>query len=264
MLLGVVRPTSGEGFVFNEPIGEDRASVAIRARTAYVSEDKRLYNYMTAGQILDFTRPLYPHWSRGRERELLVRFNLPLDPKFGALSKGMRTKLALVLALARRAPLLILDEPSEGLDPIAAEHMLLAVVQAAAEGATVFFSTHQISEVERVADRVIILQSGRVVLEGSLEDLRARYRRIHLAFPMRAPVEEMKIDGVRKASSEGHVMSLLADGHHEEITGRAHALGAISVTVQPVSLRELFLESVEEPGSTGVPACEAKGSHDLA
>ncbi|HXB74406.1 MAG TPA: ABC transporter ATP-binding protein [Candidatus Acidoferrales bacterium] len=266
MLLGLVRPTSGEGFVFSEPIAEDRASVAIRSRTAYVSEDKRLYSYMTARQILDFTRPLYPNWSRRRERELLLRFNLPLDRKFSGFSKGMRTKLALVLALARSAPLLILDEPSEGLDPIATEHMLVAVIQAAAEGATVFFSTHQISQVERVADRVIILQSGRLVLEGSLEDLRARYRRIHLAFPMRAPVEEMQLDGVCKASSQGHVVSLLADGHLEEITGHAHAMGAISVTVEPVGLRELFLESVDEPCSTGVPACVEveEEPHDLS
>src|SRR5207249_4681902 len=120
------------------------------------SEDKRLYPFMTGRQIIDFTRPLFSRWSSQLEFELLSQFKLPLDQKFRTYSKGMRTKLALVLALARLPELLILDEPSEGLDPGAAEQMLAAVVRAASEGAAVFFSSHQISEVERIADHVFV------------------------------------------------------------------------------------------------------------
>ena|SRR5213594_4092503 len=101
MLLGLAHPTAGEAFVFGKPIFEDSSSVEIRRRVGYVSEDKRLYSFMTGQQILDFTRPLFPRWSSEREQELLAGFRLPLGQKFKTFSKGMRTKLALVLALAR-------------------------------------------------------------------------------------------------------------------------------------------------------------------
>ena len=242
ILLGLVHPTAGEAFVFGKPATEDSSSLEIRRRVGYVSEDKRLYQYMTGQQLLDFARPLFPRWSRERERGLVAAFNLPLHQKFKTFSKGMRSQLALILALARQPDLLILDEPSEGLDPIAAEHMLEPVVHAAAEGCTVFFSSHQISEVERIADEVFIIRDGRLALNGSLEDLRQNFRRMHFAFPGRAPVEEMSLAGVRKSEADGHVLSLVADSNFEEITGRASALGAISANIQSVNLRELFLE----------------------
>ena len=251
LLLGLVRPTAGEGLVFGKPVLDESSSIAIRRRLGYVSEDKRLYPFMTAEQILDFTRPLFPRWSRDREQELVAAFRLPLHQKFKTFSKGMRTKLALVLALARRPELLILDEPSEGLDPAATEQMLGAIVGAAAEGASVFFSSHQISEVERIADHVFVVHKGRLALEGSLEELRKNFRRMSFAFPGRAPVEQMRLPGVRNTHVDGHVLSLIADGNLEEIACRANALGAISTDTQPVSLRELFLDTVaggeEEP-----------------
>src|SRR5947208_10663578 len=99
---------------------------------------------MTASQLLNFTRPLFPTWRTDREQRLLDTFELPLDRKIRTFSKGMRTKLALVLALARGAELLILDEPSDGLDPLAAEQMLEAIAEAASDGTPVFISSHQL------------------------------------------------------------------------------------------------------------------------
>jgi len=245
ILLGLVRPTAGEAFVFDTPATDESSGPDIRRRVGYVSEDKRLYPYMTGEQILDFARPLFPRWNRERERRLLAAFNLPRRQKIKTFSKGMRSKLALILALARQPDLLILDEPSEGLDPSAAEQMLQAIVQSAADGCTVFFSSHQISEVERVADDVFIMCDGRLAHRGSLEDLRQNFRRMHFAFIGLAPVEEMRLDGVRNAHADGHVLSLVANRNIDEITRRARALGAISVDVQSISLRELFLDVVE-------------------
>jgi ABC-2 type transport system ATP-binding protein len=245
ILLGLARPTAGEAFVFDKATTEESSSLEIRQRVGYVSEDKRLYPYMTGKQILEFTKPLFPRWSRERERTLVAAFGLRLDQKVKTFSKGMRSKLALILALARQPDLLILDEPSEGLDPAAAEHMLQAIVQSAAEGCTVFFSSHQIAEVERIADEVSIVCDGRLALHGPLEELRENFRRMHCAFIGRAPIEEMSLDGVRKSRANGHVLSLVVDGNIDNITGRARALGAISVDVQPMNLREIFLDAVE-------------------
>ena len=245
ILLGLARPTAGEAFVFDQPATEESSSLEIRQRVGYVSEDKRLYPYMTGEQVLDFTRPLFPRWSRELERRLVAAFSLPLGQKIKTFSKGMRSKLALILALARQPALLILDEPSEGLDPVAAEHMLQAIVESAARGCSVFFSSHQISEVERIADEVFIMCGGRLALHGPLEELRQNFRRMHFAFIGRAPVEEMSLEGVRKSWADGHVLSLVVDGNLDEITRRGRALGAISVDVQPMNLREIFLDAVE-------------------
>ena len=118
MLLGMTHPTAGHGWVMGLPIDRPEASLEIRRRTGFASEDKHIYPFMTIRQVLDFTRSLYPRWRPDREKELLREFELPTDRRVKQLSKGMRTKLALVLALARGAELLILDEPSEGLDPV--------------------------------------------------------------------------------------------------------------------------------------------------
>ena len=246
MLLGLARPTSGAGRVFGQVISDDAACVKIRQRIGYVSEDKRLYGYMTVRQVSDFIRPLYPNWNRDRERALQERFGLPADRKCKKLSKGMRTKLALLLALARGADLLIFDEPGEGLDPAAAEQLLEAMVEAASDGATVFFSTHQISEVERIADHVFIMNHGRLVFQNAMEQIRKNYRRIHFSFMGHAPANQMNIDGVESLRAEGHVLSLLANGNLERIAQRGRALGAISVDVQPIGLREVFLETLDK------------------
>ena len=103
MLLGLARPSEGNGMVFGQAVSDDAAGVKIRERTGYVGEDKRLYGYMTVAETLSFVRCVYPNWNHDREHALLKQFDLPLDRKCKKLSKGMRTKLALVLALSRRA-----------------------------------------------------------------------------------------------------------------------------------------------------------------
>ena len=246
MLLGLARPSAGVAFVLGCSISNEMDAIAIRRRTAYVAEDKRVYGYMTVRQMLDFMRSVYSNWNRDRERVLRERFDLPLDRACKKLSKGMRTKLALVLALSRQLDLLILDEPSEGLDPGSAEQLLECVVEAAADGATVFFSTHQISEVERIADHVFIMSRGQLVFQSRLDTLAETYRRVHVAFPGRPPLEDMSLDAARSVRVEGHVLSFVATGDVERITQRARALGAISVHLQPFSLREVFLETTKE------------------
>src|ERR1700722_17117696 len=161
MLLGMIQPSGGEARVLGVNIENENEIVGLRRKVAYVSENKQLYDYMTVEQIIHFTRSFYPDWRSEVERTLLKRYELPLKRTVKKLSKGMRTKLALLLAFARKPELLILDEPSEGLDPVGIQQMLENLVNESSEGTTVFFSSHQIAEVERIADRVCILHRGR-------------------------------------------------------------------------------------------------------
>jgi ABC-2 type transport system ATP-binding protein len=246
MLLGMIRPSGGSGFVLGRRIDDPRESVELRRQVAYAGEDKRLYGYMTVEQTLRFTRSFFPDWDAGRAARLLRRYELPVNRRVGALSKGMRTKLALLLALARRPELLILDEPSEGLDPVSIEQLLEGLVGSAADGAAVFFSSHQIAEVERVADDVCIIDRGRIVLDASLEEIRGSYRQIEAVFP--APPGEGAFDlaGVESVRASGARWSVLTSDNTEAIVDQARRLSATSIEVAPVGLRELFLEKVKE------------------
>ena len=168
VLLGMARPTAGEARVFGLPASAEQASVEIRRRTGFVSDDKELYNYLTVREMVRFTAGFFPRWRKDLEDRYLRAFELPPDRKVKALSRGMRTKLALLLALCRGAELLILDEPTSGLDPAMTEEVLQALVtHVGREEMTVFFSSHQIAEVDQIADRVAIIDHGRIVVSGA-------------------------------------------------------------------------------------------------
>jgi ABC-2 type transport system ATP-binding protein len=242
ILLDVIRRTSGEATVLGEPTG----SVAVRRRIGFLGEDKRLYSYMTVREIIAFTRSFFPTWRVETETRLLADFELPLNRKIGALSKGMRTKLGLLLNLCRHAELLILDEPSEGLDPVMTEQMLQSLVRQAADGTTVFFSSHQVAEVEQIADHIIAVEKGRVILDGSLDHLRNSFRRINFVFDDPPPPEAFRRDGVDCVTVQGRIISILASRNVDEIAALGPLLAAKSVDVHPVGLKELFLEKVKE------------------
>src|SRR5437667_6593028 len=246
VLLGMVRATAGGGTVLGKQITDKKANLDTRRRVAYVAEDKPLYGYMTVEKSISFARAFYSDWRTNVERQLLRDYELPTRQKIEQLSKGMRTKLALLLAFARRPELLILDEPSEGLDPVGIELLLQMLVAQASQGVPIFFSSHQIAEVERVADDICILDNGRLLVNASLDHLRESYRRIDLVFPFAPPEYEFQIAGVERIHSQGHEMRVFASKNAEAVIEHARDLNAVSVEVAPVALRDIFLETVKE------------------
>jgi ABC-2 type transport system ATP-binding protein len=170
-------------------------------------------------------------------------FDLPESRVVKALSRGARTKLALLLALCRGAQLLILDEATSGLDPVAAEEVLQILVgHVANEGVTVFFSSHHIAEVEQIADHVAIIDRGRNVLAGALDDLREAYRRIEFVFDGDAPALKFQSPGVVRMERRGRVLLVLASSGIEQIIAEARAQGSVSAQARPVTLKEIFLD----------------------
>jgi ABC-2 type transport system ATP-binding protein len=245
VLLGMVQASGGDARVFGLPAGALDASVDIRRRTGFVGEDKELYDYMTVEEIVRFTAAFYPRWRADLEQRYRASFALPGDRKVKALSRGMRTKLALLLALCRGAELLILDEPTSGLDPAITEEVLQALVShVAAEEMTVFFSSHQIAEVDQIADRVAIIDRGTAVVAGALDDLREHYRRIQLVFDGDAPDHAFRAPGVVRMHRKGRVLTVLTSAGAARLVEEARALNPVSVDVIPVSLKEIFLETV--------------------
>jgi ABC-2 type transport system ATP-binding protein len=245
MLLGMIKPTSGTGKVLGHQIDDPKGSLLIRRRVAYVGEDKGLYAYMTVEQLIRFTRSFYPDWRAEIEQRLLNAYQLPLRRKVKALSKGMRTKLALLLALSRRPALLILDEPTEGLDPVSVEELLQTLAGITAEGTAIFFSSHQLGEVERIADSILMIDRGRIVLDVLLDTLRENYRRITVGFDTQPPEAKFQIPGVEHIRASGRQLTVLASRNADDVVERARSLAAVSVEVQPVTLREVFLDTIQ-------------------
>ena len=245
MLMGLLRADSGAARVFGIPVSNADQAIEIRRRVGFVTEDKELYPYMTVGQIIRFTRPFFPKWRADLERRYLKMFDLPPQRKIPDLSKGMRSKLMLLLAISRGAELLVLDEPTDGLDPAATEEVLRELVNiASTEGTTMFFSSHQLSEVELIADHIGILEQGKLVVAGCLDDLKSQYQRLELVLPDAVQPPARWVDGVENVRQEGRVISILASHNVEAIVEQARALPGTALQRFPVTLKEIFLEHV--------------------
>ena len=175
----------------------------------------------------------------------MEQFELPKDRKIRQLSKGMRTKLALLLGFARGCELLILDEPTEGLDPVAIEDVLQMIVSLVAEGTTVFFSSHQIAEVEQIADHVLMIDRGMLVLDAPMDQVTEQYRQIQAVFPLPIEERDFRVAGIEKVRTEGHMVSLVASCNVDDIVAHMCMMRASTVDVLPISLKEIFLEKVK-------------------
>ncbi len=179
MLLGLLNRDDGAMRV----LGQDPAAepMAVRASVGYLAEDQTMYGWMRAGEILRFIAPFYPTWDHELALTYARDFEVPLQTKIKHLSKGQNVRLGLVMALAHRPELVILDDPALGLDPIMRKQFnrdLITHLQG--EGRTVFYSSHLLYEVEPVADEVAILDQGRIVRQSATEQLRADVKQIVL------------------------------------------------------------------------------------
>ncbi len=180
LLMNLLQPTAGSAQV----LGVDTRRLGERelAQIGYVSENQQLPLWMTVRQFLDYCRPFYVSWDRALETKLLQSFALPSDRKLKDLSRGMRMKAALLSSLAYRPKLLVLDEPFSGLDPLVRDEFIQGVLEVSAVGEwTVLVSSHDIEEVERLADHVAMLDEGRLRLSETTESLLGRFRRVEVA-----------------------------------------------------------------------------------
>jgi ABC-type multidrug transport system ATPase subunit len=245
ILFGLVRATGGTARVFDLPVDDPAASVAIRRRAALVSEEKDLIDSMTVDEIMRFTARAVPGWRDDLAKRYCTQFDLHPQREVRALSRGARTTLALLLALCRTCDLLVLDEPTAGLDPAASEQVLQAIVRHVAEdGVTVCFSTHQLAEVEQIADHIAILNRGRTALAGPLDDLRSGWRRLQLVFDGEPPPLTFRSTGVTHVRRDGRVLAAFVRAGIDQVVDEARSWNPAAVDVTPVTLKEIFLETI--------------------
>jgi ABC-2 type transport system ATP-binding protein len=244
--LNLLRPSTGHVEILG--VDSRKLGPAQLARIGYVAEGMELPDWMTVDQFLGWCRPLYPKWDTDLERSLRLQFSLPGDRKLKHLSRGQRMKAALIAALAYRPELLVLDEPFSGLDPLVRDEFIHGLLElAGGEGFTVLVSSHDIEEVDRLADHVVLLNHGAVLLDEDTEPLLDRHRRVEILLPADFGALPQFPASWIAPQSAGRVLRFTDTTHDPDSFAETVARlfpGCPPADVHPLTLRELFVTLV--------------------
>ena len=241
ILLNLLDRTSGDAKVLG--LDPARKDIEIKRRVGYVAEAQRMYEWMTPSQLAWFCSGFYPTWDHGYAAELMKEMELPPNEKLRNLSRGTQAKVALLLAMAYRPELLILDEPTAGLDVVVRRDFLEGVIDLIQqEGRTVFFSSHLVHEVERVADWVGIVDAGRLITCMPIDELKAGVKKISLVFEDTPPA--VRMEGVLYSESAGRQVSLTVNGFSDAVIAKVKEYNPRSIDVTDLSLEDIFVALV--------------------
>jgi ABC-2 type transport system ATP-binding protein len=255
ILLDLIRPTSGKAFVFGIESSADPS--AIHRRIGYLPGEFTLYDRLTGGQTLEYFGNLRGGVDKAYQARLVERFDLDPSRRFREYSKGNKQKVGLVAALQHRPELLLLDEPTAGLDPLVQQTFFAVMREAVTGGGTVFLSSHILSEVERSCDRVAIIREGRLVQVDRVDALRdLAHHQVELRFAGDPPAGEFAgIPGVSDVQVEDHLLRLRVFGPITPVVMAAARLGVTDFLSREPSLEDTFLAQYGHAG--GAPAGEA-------
>jgi ABC-2 type transport system ATP-binding protein len=242
LLMGLLRADTGAARV----LGADLwcAPRSLRGRVAYVSQSQQLPGWMSLAELSRYAAHFYETWEQVQARDLARSWDLPWDQPVGRMSGGEQRKAAILLALAPRPEVLMLDEPSAGLDPIARREMVDSLVSTMArgDGCTILLSTQIISDLERIVDQVGIMDRGRIVTDMRLEQLQQTTRRVQVIFPGAAPPADFSIPGALRCNTAGPVMTAVVRLNHENDLEPMRRLAGVRVQIFPLGLEEIFIE----------------------
>jgi ABC-2 type transport system ATP-binding protein len=254
----LVRPSGGAAQVLGLDIRKDH--LAILERTGFVSETKVLFESLTPRQLIRFNRGYFPKWSDALAERYAGLFEIPMDRPFGKLSLGNRTKVCHLLALSQGADLLLLDDPTSGLDPVMTDLLMQILIEDHVnEGRAVFFSSHHLSEVEKIAEWIGIIEAGKLLLETRLEDIRQNFRLVTVSGDS-LPVLTGPNLVSHKRADKFHRFLVSRDA--EEFAAKLRGEGATVLEISPVNLGEVFLGLAGKelpcmPGSAGTTRATA-------
>ena len=241
-VLGLLKAQSGSVRVFGlDPVADP---VGVLGRIGYLSENRDLPAWMRVDELMRYTQAFYPRWDAAYAGQLRRHFGLEPSARIRHLSRGEIAKAGLLVALAHRPELLLLDEPSSGLDPVVRRDILEAIIRTVAEeGRTVLFSSHLLDEVERVSDRLAMMVEGRFVLSGTLDEIKESHHQFTLRFDT-APAQPPVLAGALSVAGAGLEWTVIANGARGALVEAAGRLGARIVAQRYPSLDEIFVARV--------------------
>ncbi len=242
ILMGLVRQDSGSVEVLGHRMPAEQT--AAKLDIGYVSEDMRLYGAATLAWHMSFIASIYPRWNQAYADALLGRFDLKPQQKIKGLSHGQRVKAALLLALAREPRLLLLDEPTTGLDPVARREVLAELMAVLTdEHRTILFSSHNTLDVEQISDRIAFIDRGRLIALEDKEDLLDRWRRIRLLVPPGAVLPQLP--GVVEIGGSERLPVLTTSQFDPAVVSLCQDRGTTVQSVDPMTLEEIFVANVQ-------------------
>lgn len=237
--LGLLKPHGGSIHVFGEPAWT--LSGATKARIGYVPQVPALYPWIRVRQIVDYQASFYPRWNDELIDGLLVEWNLNPEEKVGPLSVGQQQKLSILLAIGHEPELLVLDEPAAALDPEARRNFIRTVLELVGRGRTVLFSTHITSDLERMADRIVILERGRISIDEDLDRLKERTKRLHITASEPLP-SHFAVPGALRFERNGSEALASVPNASPELIRELERRWPVTVEVEDLSLEDIFLE----------------------
>jgi len=245
-LLNLLKPTSGSIRLFGwDPAKEE---VAVKERLAYVPDQVAFYPWLTVNQTLRYLESFRRKWNHRKEKDLLDQFDLGVDKKISALSKGQKTQLSLIAAICPEPELLILDEPTSGLDPIVRREFIETIIGAYQESdplhRTIFLSTHLISEFEGLIDQFTVIERGQAILSLESDAAREQFKRIRVRFPGNPPA--INIPGILQMKQDGRELEIVANGAAEKILEQLQLLSPENLVTESLTLEEIFRVSVSK------------------
>jgi ABC-2 type transport system ATP-binding protein len=242
ILMGLVQQDAGSVKVLGHAMPKDQA--VAKREIGFVSEDMRLYGAATLEWHMRFVRSIYPRWDNAYANDLLRRFDLKARQKIKGMSHGQRVKAALMLALARRPRLLVLDEPTAGLDPIARREVLGELMAVLAdEERTVLFSSHNTIEVEQISDRITFIDRGRILESSDKEAFLDRWRRVRLVLPPNTKLPGLP--GIVKVDGSSRLPVITTNRFEPAMMAACADVGVSVQAVDGMTLEEIFIASVQ-------------------
>jgi len=238
ILLGVIPADSGQIWYRGKPL--TFRSSSYKEEVGYIPEDPFFFGEMRVGELLDFNSAFYRHWDGRRAEELLKLFALDRKARIKTLSRGLKLRLEMAVALAARPALLVLDDPTSGLDVPTRHDFLRDIIRELSDsGTTVFFSTHLVHELERIVDHLFILHGGRLILDEEHEAVKNSVRRLRLAF-RGDPPDVLGIDGVLAERRDGQRWEAVIYPWSEEKEKKIEGLSPAAMEIEPLALEEIF------------------------
>jgi ABC-2 type transport system ATP-binding protein len=242
LLMGLLRANFGSARVLGEDLRT--ASRETRARVAYVSQTQQVHAWMTVGELCAYASYFYEKWDTAYAQDLARRFDVPWDRQVGLTSGGQQRKVSILLALAARPDVLLLDEPAAGLDPIARRELVDEGVDGISrgDGCTVLFSTHIIGDLERLAEMVGVMDRGRMVMSARLEDLQTRTKRVQVIFEGASAPADFRVPGAVRSRTDGPVVTAVARLESDTQLDAIRSIPGARVNVFPLGLEDTFIE----------------------